>query len=770
MISAYKFLDFILKTEEMSLYHQRDRLELGLKGFKLLALLVQNQGKIVSKDDLIRTGWENQIVTDGTLSKQIERIRQNLSAFYPDDVFIETVRGIGYTFIPHAQALTEAELNPSANRRAQLKKWQKAIAIVSLIPLLVFLYFLPLGVDKPPPAASPLMPFNLAVIPAASGDNYLLLGGLSYLSNLLDKNPQVLSLSPQSKWFKAEDKQKFAIELQNQKSLDYALLVNLLESQHQKTAHLKLTNYNDTDITASITASDFKTLFAQINNWLRYELKLDPASESNNFNQALSDDSFALESYFRGLKESKLRNYSKAIDFYQTALHQDPEFYLAHIRMAEALILSSDYVGAKSILDILAVKDLSIPTLKLWIQSLQANIQVYSEQSQTAQALIKEALVLSRKLENTAITEKLLYLQTTIHLQAGRLDQAIESTLQQKKLLDSTTKDKSRLYRVDNNLAFLYQTAKRYTLAEKHIRVAIKYYEQINAIPALFSSYNILANTNYNLAQFESALLALQKASSLINEIENERLVLGHLESRAYLQIALGQHDQLPETLEQIEALAISLKTDEPKILALGAALDLAIQLKKPAAIQSKISRFSQLAKQAERANPLLAVQMLHKLVEAALVLDDIILAEDFFNQLESLTQDKPQQWQDEYQYLKGLILLKKGQTKSALTILNEIFVKSLDQQHKLQALKTAYVLMDIAVENQDYPTLEKLVQAITPLQAFPYPFLRYKALLAAQQTDFFNASKYLQEMKNSSNQWWQTEDQRLLQSYIDKI
>ena len=89
-------LDFQRKTAALDL----ERLRLTRKEYELLALLVQNAGEIVSREDLLFLVWSygNQIRTR-TLDVHIRRLRKKLGQYA--ELYIETIFGIGYRFQPY---------------------------------------------------------------------------------------------------------------------------------------------------------------------------------------------------------------------------------------------------------------------------------------------------------------------------------------------------------------------------------------------------------------------------------------------------------------------------------------------------------------------------------------------------------------------------------------------------------------------------------------------------------------------------------------------
>ena len=64
--------------------------------FRLLAFLLENQGRVFSRDELLRGAWPKNITAGGrTVDVHVRRLRQLLEPFGCDDI-IQTVRSFGY--------------------------------------------------------------------------------------------------------------------------------------------------------------------------------------------------------------------------------------------------------------------------------------------------------------------------------------------------------------------------------------------------------------------------------------------------------------------------------------------------------------------------------------------------------------------------------------------------------------------------------------------------------------------------------------------------
>lgn len=71
--------------------------ECTLSEFKLLKSLIENQGRVLTRNEIIEKLWDvdEAFVDDNTLSVYIKRLRDKLGE---DASFIRTVRGVGYSF------------------------------------------------------------------------------------------------------------------------------------------------------------------------------------------------------------------------------------------------------------------------------------------------------------------------------------------------------------------------------------------------------------------------------------------------------------------------------------------------------------------------------------------------------------------------------------------------------------------------------------------------------------------------------------------------
>jgi adenylate cyclase len=92
----YQFGDFELDIARGQLQTEQREIELRPKSFEVLRYLVENPGRLISKDELIKAVWQNVIVTDESLTQCVSEVR--LAIGDREQTKIRTVPRRGYRF------------------------------------------------------------------------------------------------------------------------------------------------------------------------------------------------------------------------------------------------------------------------------------------------------------------------------------------------------------------------------------------------------------------------------------------------------------------------------------------------------------------------------------------------------------------------------------------------------------------------------------------------------------------------------------------------
>lgn len=98
---SFEFSSFQLDAENFHLTWKGETIPLTPKEFNVLLLLVENAGKVVTKEELLRTVWKDTFVEEATLTRNISWLRKKLSVNGANNIkIIETVPKRGYRFLP----------------------------------------------------------------------------------------------------------------------------------------------------------------------------------------------------------------------------------------------------------------------------------------------------------------------------------------------------------------------------------------------------------------------------------------------------------------------------------------------------------------------------------------------------------------------------------------------------------------------------------------------------------------------------------------------
>src|SRR5579862_5883662 len=96
--NLYKFADFRLDARTRGLRRDGTSVPLTPKAFDVLLLLVQNAGRTVTKDELMKSVWPDSFVEESNLTQTIFMVRKALEET-SERRYILNVQGQGYRFV-----------------------------------------------------------------------------------------------------------------------------------------------------------------------------------------------------------------------------------------------------------------------------------------------------------------------------------------------------------------------------------------------------------------------------------------------------------------------------------------------------------------------------------------------------------------------------------------------------------------------------------------------------------------------------------------------
>ena len=105
----YEFNNFKIDVRRRVLTRNNEQVPISAKNFDLLLALIQNEGRILSHDELLDLVWGDTFVEQSNLKKGISAIRQILGETPDSSLYIKTIPRKGYSFIAPIQAIPDEQ-------------------------------------------------------------------------------------------------------------------------------------------------------------------------------------------------------------------------------------------------------------------------------------------------------------------------------------------------------------------------------------------------------------------------------------------------------------------------------------------------------------------------------------------------------------------------------------------------------------------------------------------------------------------------------------
>ena len=103
----YRFGPFSIDPVKRRLLREGEPLPLTPKAFDTLVALIEESGKTIEKDDLMRKVWPDAVVEENNLNQNITALRKSLGDSRQESRYIATIPGIGYRFVGDVSRLTQ---------------------------------------------------------------------------------------------------------------------------------------------------------------------------------------------------------------------------------------------------------------------------------------------------------------------------------------------------------------------------------------------------------------------------------------------------------------------------------------------------------------------------------------------------------------------------------------------------------------------------------------------------------------------------------------
>lgn len=110
--------EFTIDPDDERLWGPQGQVRLGNKAFRVLSRLIEEQGRLVTKNALFSSVWDGTIVSESALTSVVKELRRALRDDPREPRYIQSVYGRGYRLLEPVRELEAREAEPPAQDEA----------------------------------------------------------------------------------------------------------------------------------------------------------------------------------------------------------------------------------------------------------------------------------------------------------------------------------------------------------------------------------------------------------------------------------------------------------------------------------------------------------------------------------------------------------------------------------------------------------------------------------------------------------------------------
>ena len=103
----FQFGEFQIDARARTLRREEKIVTLSFRAFDVLLYFVQNPGKVLTRDELVKNVWPDSFVDENSLAQSISMLRRALDEKPGDNSYIVTLTGRGYQFVAPVQVVAQ---------------------------------------------------------------------------------------------------------------------------------------------------------------------------------------------------------------------------------------------------------------------------------------------------------------------------------------------------------------------------------------------------------------------------------------------------------------------------------------------------------------------------------------------------------------------------------------------------------------------------------------------------------------------------------------
>ena len=368
---VYQFGKFVLDPQEKTLFVEGASVHLPAKEFETLLLLVENNGKALSKDEMMSAIWQDAFVEETNLVKQISRLRKIFNV--NGEKLIETLPKHGYRFSAEVSQIFEPAGETILEKRTvkrltvkleensedqPLPAAKRKFPLPAIFGGALILLAVVSGIWFWSGTKTPAKINSIAVLPMRplSTDKTSKALGLGLTDELIMKigGLRQTAVRPMSAVTPFADAPQDSLEIGRKLNVDAVLEGTIQQAEGRVRLNVRLLRIeNGEQIWAEQFESDTAQIFdlqdrltAQTAHALRLKLG---ATENEQITKRFTNSPEALDAYQKGRyfwNRRTAADLETAINHFNDAIEKDPNYALAYAGLADAYSLLADYNGA----------------------------------------------------------------------------------------------------------------------------------------------------------------------------------------------------------------------------------------------------------------------------------------------------------------------------------------------------------------------------------------------------------------------------------------
>jgi Tol biopolymer transport system component/DNA-binding winged helix-turn-helix (wHTH) protein len=141
MSSDYQFGEYVLDVQRHTLNRGGREIHLGERAYGVLKLLVENAGRVVTRQELIDAVWQDVVVSDDSLARAVSDLRTALGDDASHARYIRTVHRQGYVFIASMEPADDSRPETGTEEPQPRKRIRTPLALAALLAVVLVSVF-----------------------------------------------------------------------------------------------------------------------------------------------------------------------------------------------------------------------------------------------------------------------------------------------------------------------------------------------------------------------------------------------------------------------------------------------------------------------------------------------------------------------------------------------------------------------------------------------------------------------------------------------------